>query len=128
MKLRLALLTVDLGFRFHVSATTVSSIFITWAKLMSKELSVLIVWPSRQQVKKTLPSCFRKLYPKLKSGALLTALSALRRLQVVLIWQQPYGVSISITTCSRFLSQSHRMELFRMSLHVMKGGHLIFLL
>ena len=29
MKLRLAFLTVDLGFRFHVSATTVSSIFIT---------------------------------------------------------------------------------------------------
>ena len=95
---------------------------------MSKELSVLIVWPSRQQVKKTLPSCFRKLYPKLKSGALLTALSALRRLQVVLIWQQPFGVSISITTRSRFLSQSHRMELFCMSLHVMKGGHLIFVL
>ena len=33
---------------------------------MSKELSVLIVWPSRQQVKKTLPSCFRKLYPKVR--------------------------------------------------------------
>ena len=128
MKLRLALLTVDLGFRFHGSATTVSSIFVTWAKLMSKQLSVLIVWPSRQQVKKTLPSCFKKLYPKLKSGALLTALSALQRLQVVLIWQQPYGVSISITTRSRFSSQSHRMELFRMSLHVMKGGRLIFLL
>ena len=96
---------------------------------MSKQLSVLIVWPSRQRVKKTLPYCFRKLYPKLKSGALvLTALSALRRLQVVLIWQQPYGVSISITTRSGFLSQSHRMELFRMSLYVMKGGHLIFLL
>ncbi|CAH3022025.1 unnamed protein product [Porites evermanni] len=47
MKLRLALLTIDLGFRFH-------------------ELSVLIVWPSRQQVKKTLPSCFRKLYPKVR--------------------------------------------------------------
>ena len=47
MKLRLALLTIDLGFRFHVSATTVNSIFITWIKLMSKELtSVLIVWPS----------------------------------------------------------------------------------
>ena len=130
MKLRPALLTVDLGFRFHVSATTASSIFITWAKLMSKELSLLIVWPSWQQVKKTLPSCFRKLYPKLKSGALLIALSALRRLQVVLIWQQTYGVSIrqSMTTRLRFLSQSHRMELFRMSLHVMKGGHLIFLL
>ena len=46
---------------------TVNSIFITWIKLMSKELtSVLIVWPSRQQVKKTLPSCFRKLYPKVR--------------------------------------------------------------
>ena len=66
MKLRLALLTIDLGLRFHVSASTVSSIFITWVKLMSKELSVLIVWPSRQQVKKTLPTCFRKLYPKVR--------------------------------------------------------------
>ena len=60
MKLRLALLTIDLGFRFHVSAITVSSIFITWIKLMSKELSVLIVWPSRQQVKKShhVSSCY----------------------------------------------------------------------
>nr|CAH3181162.1 unnamed protein product [Porites lobata] len=61
MKLRLALLTFDLGFRFHVSASTVSSVFITWVKLMSKELSVLIVWPSRQQIKKTLPYCFKAL-------------------------------------------------------------------
>lgn len=66
MKLRLALLVIDLGFRFHVSASTVSSVFITWVKLMSKELSVLIVWPSRQQIKKTLPYCFRKLYPKVR--------------------------------------------------------------
>ena len=30
MKLRLALLTVDLAFRFHVATASVSSIFITW--------------------------------------------------------------------------------------------------
>ena len=66
MKLRLALLTVDLAFRFHVSTTSVSNMFITWIKLMSKELSVLIVWPSRQRVRKTLPSCFIKLYPKVR--------------------------------------------------------------
>ena len=64
IKLRLALLTEDLAFRFQVSSTTASSIFTTWIKLMSKELSVLIIWPSRSQVNKTLPSCFRKLYPK----------------------------------------------------------------
>ncbi len=36
MKLRLALLTEDLAFRFQVSLATASSIFITWIKLMSK--------------------------------------------------------------------------------------------
>ena len=66
MKLKLGLFTLDLGFRFHVSTITVSSIFITWVKLMLRELSALIVWPSRQQFKKTLPPCFIKLYPKVR--------------------------------------------------------------
>ena len=66
MKPRLSLLTEDLAFRFQVSSTTASSIFITWIKLKSKEFSVLIIWPSRSQIKKTLPRCFRKLYPKVR--------------------------------------------------------------
>ena len=33
---------------------------------MSKELSVLIIWLSRSQVRKTLPSCFAKLYQKVR--------------------------------------------------------------
>ena len=66
MLLTLMKLTDDLSFRFQVSSSTTSSIFVTWVKLMSKELSVLIIWPSRQQVKKTLPSCFKRLYPKVR--------------------------------------------------------------
>ena len=66
MKLGLGVLVLDLGFRFHVSTATVSSIFIAWVKLMSTELAGLIVWPSRQQVKKTLSSCLRKLHPKVR--------------------------------------------------------------
>ena len=66
MKLKLGLINEDLAFRFMVSSTTVSSVFITWIKLMSKELSVLIIWPSKQQVKNTLPACFKKLYPKVR--------------------------------------------------------------
>ncbi|KAK2564265.1 hypothetical protein P5673_012520 [Acropora cervicornis] len=59
-------LTRELEVKIDVSTTTVSSIFITWVKLMLRELSALIVWPSPQQFKKTLPSCFIKLYPKVR--------------------------------------------------------------
>lgn len=31
--------------------------------MLSRELGVLIVWPSKSQVKKTMPYCFRKMYP-----------------------------------------------------------------
>ena len=81
MRLRLALLVDDLAFRFQISSTTVRSIFITWIKLMSKELTVLIIWPSRSQIKKTLPSCFRKLYPNVR--CIIDCLSASLKPQVV---------------------------------------------
>ena len=66
MKLRLAILLEDLAFRFQISPGSASSIFLTWVKLCSKELSVLIIWPSRRQTKKTLPGCFRRIYPKVR--------------------------------------------------------------
>ena len=58
--MRLALLVDDLAFRFQILSTMVSSIFITWIKLMSK------IWLIRSQIKKILPSCFRKLLPKVR--------------------------------------------------------------
>lgn len=64
-KLRIALLTVDLGFRIHVLTTIVSSTFITWIKLMSKELSVLIVGQVDDRSGR-LPFCFIKLCPKVR--------------------------------------------------------------
>ena len=67
MKLRLNLLNDDLAFRFQISSGKVSQTFITWIKLLSKELSVLIIWPSRVQVRATLPESFRKLFPKTRT-------------------------------------------------------------
>ena len=64
MKLKLGLINEDLAFRFMVSLITVSSVFIKWIKLMSKELSVLIIWPSKQQVKKNFASLFQETIPK----------------------------------------------------------------
>ena len=61
MKLRLDLLQTDSACRFDISPGKVSQIFTTWIK----QLGVLILWPSKSQVRKTLLQCFMKLYPKL---------------------------------------------------------------
>ena len=66
MKIRLSLMNDDLAFRFQVSSGTISSILVTWIKLMSKELAVLIIWPTRTQIKQHLPNCFKRLYPKVR--------------------------------------------------------------
>ena len=66
IKIRLSLMNDDLAFRFQVSSVTISSILVTWIKLMSKELAVLIIWPTHTQIKQHLPNCFKRLYPKVR--------------------------------------------------------------
>ena len=64
MRLRLGLLIEDFAFRFGVSAGKVSQTVITWVILLEKKLFPLIIWPSRNQVRATLPNCYKRLYPK----------------------------------------------------------------
>lgn len=66
MRLRLGLLIKDLAFRFQISTTRVSQIWITWVKLLSKELRHLIIWPSKGQIYATLPDAFKRTYPKVR--------------------------------------------------------------
>ena len=63
-KIRLKLLNEDLVFRFPISNGKVSQIFITWIKLLSKELPVLVIWPSRRY-QNVLRNCFQKLEQQL---------------------------------------------------------------
>ena len=67
MKLRLGLLSHDLAFRFGVSQSSVSTIFNTWIRMMSRELQFLIIWPTRCDVRRCLPRAFKKWFPNVRA-------------------------------------------------------------
>ena len=50
MRLRLDLLIKDLAFRFSVSDSRVTQTLIAWIKLLSKQLSCLIIWPKGSNI------------------------------------------------------------------------------
>ena len=60
MKLRLGSTSADLEQRFGIGITTVSNVFTTRIKILSKELGFLVYNPSKDVVKKTLPAKFKK--------------------------------------------------------------------
>ena len=66
MRLRMGLSVEDVSFRFQVATGLASSVFQTWIRLMRKELSWLIIWPSKAATKKNLPSCFQKWYANVR--------------------------------------------------------------
>ena len=49
----------DLGFRFGVSASTISQVLSKWIEAMNVHLSFLITWPDHTGIQKTMPFCFR---------------------------------------------------------------------
>ena len=51
MRLRLGLLLEDAADRFAISPATMSKIFTTWIKVMSKTMKVIFPWPCREQVR-----------------------------------------------------------------------------
>ena len=60
MQLRLNLTITDLAYRFNVSSSTASSVFLKIVDILFSHLKPVIKWPSREQIWKTTPMCFRK--------------------------------------------------------------------
>ena len=59
MKRQLNLKHCDLAFRFNICHTTISRILMKWIFLMDTRLSnILIKWPDREALKRTVPFCF----------------------------------------------------------------------
>ena len=60
MKLKLNCPFQDLAYRFGISISTVSRIFDEWIDIMGTRLQFLIVWPEREELRKTMPLVFKQ--------------------------------------------------------------------
>ena len=58
MKLKLNMPLEDLAYRFNVSVSTISRVFLAWMVAMNTRLSPLIKWPDREDLWRTMPQCF----------------------------------------------------------------------
>jgi len=62
-RLRAGLFETDLAYRFGVSQSTVSRIWITWINFMYLQLQAIPLWPTRAMINIDMPECFKKMYP-----------------------------------------------------------------
>ena len=52
-----------LAFLFGISQPTVSRIFSSWINFMFLRFGIINVWPSREEINKTMPEDFKVKYP-----------------------------------------------------------------
>jgi len=62
LKLRMNSPLEYLAYRFGISPSTVSRIFLKWLKQMDLRLGDLIMWPDRDALRKTMPACFQEAF------------------------------------------------------------------
>uniref|UniRef100_A0A8C4GJR4 DDE Tnp4 domain-containing protein n=1 Tax=Dicentrarchus labrax TaxID=13489 RepID=A0A8C4GJR4_DICLA len=62
MKLCLNLSEEFLGYLFGIHQSTVSRVFHRWIHVMASRLHPLILWPEREDLRRSLPMCFRKFF------------------------------------------------------------------
>jgi hypothetical protein len=59
IKLRLNPPMQDLAYRFGISCSTVQRIFHKWITIMNQELQPVTSWPEREDLRLTMPDCFK---------------------------------------------------------------------
>ena len=64
MKLRLNLKNKDLAYCFGVCESVITHTIHKWLSILYKALNFLICWPDRDELRKTIPECFRGQFDK----------------------------------------------------------------
>lgn len=64
MRLRRGFTTEHLGWLFGCDKSTVSRLFVSWINFMYLRLTAIPIWPTREQVNKTMPKSFKDSYPE----------------------------------------------------------------
>ena len=62
VRLRLGLTGADVATRLCIPESTFCRMFTTWILFLSKELSLLFPWPSREKIDSWMPKSFRSRY------------------------------------------------------------------
>ncbi|XP_077491950.1 uncharacterized protein LOC144102595 [Amblyomma americanum] len=96
MKLRLALLNIDISHRFGLSETTVARIMVKNIPIITSELKRFIIWPSREDACRTMPMMVRRKYP--------TCMAIIDCTEVRI--QKPLGYSARSKTYSHYKSSN----------------------
>ena len=63
VRLRLGLLEEDIAFRTGISTSHFSRIWITWLDFLHSKFRTYPIWPSKAAVIRTMPKCFKEVYP-----------------------------------------------------------------
>ena len=56
----------DLVESFHISPASVSRNFISWANFLYFMLGSIPIWPCRNHIQRTMPDCFKELFPNVR--------------------------------------------------------------
>jgi len=64
LKLRLNDPIQHLAFQFNVCKATISRVLLKWLAQMDLRLKDLIIWPDRDNLRKTMPQCFQVSFGK----------------------------------------------------------------
>lgn len=63
MRLRLSLLVADLSYRFEISNSTVTTVFLQWIEVLYSRLKFLVMWPTREILQHNMPQIFKETFP-----------------------------------------------------------------